>query len=47
MTESGFDEGNGMRTNTGSRRRFWSLTRAIGFSYLITVALIATRTAVL
>ena len=42
---SGFDKGNEVGTNTGSRRRFWSLTGAIGFSYRVTVALIATRTA--
>jgi len=41
---SGFDRGNGMGTNTGSRRRFWSLTGAIVVSYLMSVALIALRT---
>jgi hypothetical protein len=34
-----------MGATTGSRRRFWSLTVAIVFSYVATVALITMRTA--
>jgi len=41
----GFNMRNGMGTNAGSRRRFWSLLGAVGFSYAITVALITLRTA--
>jgi hypothetical protein len=42
---SGFDGRNGMGTNAGSKRRFWSLAGAVGFSYVITIGLIAARTA--
>jgi hypothetical protein len=42
---SGVDGRNVMATNAGSRRRFWSLAGAIGFSYAATVALITMRTA--
>ena len=39
----GFDGRNGMITGVGSRRRFWSLVGAVGFSYATVAGLIALR----
>ena len=44
---TGFAGRENVREYAGSRRRFWSLVGAVGISYLVTAALIASRTAAL